>query len=294
MKLTKNQQQYKEYYEELQQYLNNLTDEQIKQILKTIKNNRDMLLNEIAQIILSYNVNNNVLDLSIIEKRILINKFNELINNTLSNELKEERKLLNNMLIKSAKEKELTLNYLNELGGINTKIKKADKETINKIVNAKVKGKNWSKRYVDNKNAIAKRLRKDIKDLLNGDTDINSIRDNIVKTYNTNANMTKRLVGNEVTRVQEGICEQWQLNNGVEYVMYSATLEHNTCSECGKYDGKVYEIDKKPVKIPVHVNCRCSYIGLPNKEWKPKTRLDNATKENVVWQSFEDWKQQNK
>lgn len=290
MKLSKNQQIYKEYSEQMQLYLNNLTDEQIKQILRTIKNNRDMLLNEIAQTILSYDVNNNVLNLSIIEKRILINKFNELINNTLSNELKEERKLLNNMLINSAKEKELTLNFLNDLGQVNTDIKKADKQTINKIVNANVKGKNWSKRYGDNKNAIAKRLRKDIKDLLNGDTDINSIKNNIVKTYNTNANMTKRLVSNEVTRVQEEICEEWQKNNGVEYVMYSATLEHNTCSECGQYDGKVYEINKKPVKIPEHPNCKCCYIGLPNKNWKPKTRLDNTSKENILWTTFEEWK----
>lgn len=288
--LNKNQQQYKTLCEELQQGLYKLTDNQIMEILKTMKKNRDMLLDEIAKIILKYNVFDNSLDLNLTQKRMLINMFNNLIDNTLSKELKEERKELGTMLVAGANEKELTLNFLNEIGGVNTDIKKIDKETKEKIINAKVNSKGWSKRYGDNKNAIANRLKKDIKDLLNGDTDINTIRDNIIKTYNINADATKRLISNEVNRVQESICEEWQKNNSVEYVMYSATLEHNTCSECSKYDGKVYEIDKKPVEIPVHPNCRCTYIGIPNKDWKPKTRLDNSTKKNIVWQSYQEWK----
>ena len=288
--LNKNQQQYKDLYEELQQGLNKLTDNQIMEILKAMKSNRDMLLDEIAKVILKYNVFDNSLDLNLAQKRMLINMFNDLIDNTLSKELKEERKELGTMLVAGANEKELTLNFLNEVGGVNTDIRKVDKGIKEKIINAKVNGKGWTKRYGDNKNAIADRLKKDIKDLLNGDTDINTIRDNIIKTYNINADATKRLISNEVNRVQESICEEWQKNNSVEYVIYSATLEHNTCSECGKYDGKVYEIDKKPVEIPQHPNCRCTYIGIPNKNWRPKTRLDNSTKKNIVWQSYQEWK----
>lgn len=288
--LNKNQKRYKELYEQLQQGLYKLTDNQIMEILKAMKSNRDMLLDEIAKVILKYNVSDNVLDLSLAQKRMLINMFNELIDNTLNIELKEERKELGTMLVAGANEKELTLNFLNEVGGINTDIRKVDKKTKEKIINTKVDGKGWSKRYGDNKNAIANRLKKDIKDLLNGDTDINTIRDNIIKTYNINADATKRLVSNEVNRVQEGICEEWQLNNGVEYVMYSATLEGNTCSECSKYDTKVYSIDKKPVELPQHPYCRCTYIGIPDKDWRPKTRLDNSTKKNIAWQSYQEWK----
>ena len=167
-----------------------------------------------------------------------------------------------------------------------TKIRNKD---LDKIINKTISGKNYSDRIWDNKEELAKIVKADIKKFLNGEIDVNSISKKIKERYNTNAYVSKRLVTTEVARVMEESNNLWEKQNNIKYVMYSATLDSKICKDCGEHDGEVFEVDKKPIKLPKHPLCRCTYISLPSKEWRPKTRLDNKTKENINYKTYKEW-----
>ena len=53
----------------------------------------------------------------------------------------------------------------------------------------------------------------------------------------------------------------------VNKVLFTATLEDNTCEICGELDGKYFNLNNAP-KIPIHPNCRCCHIPVVD-DWKP-------------------------
>lgn len=287
--------------------LNNKADEQIQKFHIEQKQNRDGILTEIAKVILSYNVVKEIMNFENSEKKMIETKLIKMINEKVQAELNNETKLTKDLLKSTGKNKYDINNYIYSLGtddikNIGNKIKE-DKHKISNVVetddikdkalddiiNTKVDEKLWSDRLWDNKNEIAKDLRAEIRDFLNGKTSVNEIEEKIKKKYNTNAHETKRLVQDNVARVQEGVSEQWREEHDVKYVLYMATLCNNTCANCRQYDGKSYEVSKKPVSLPQHCFCRCTYVSIPNPDWHPKMRIDNETKKNIKWQSFQEW-----
>jgi SPP1 gp7 family putative phage head morphogenesis protein len=225
-----------------------------------------------------------------------------MVNEKIQSELNKETKLTGALLKSIGIDKYSVNNYIYSLGVENEKepvneIKSNSKikyenikeNTLDDIINKKVDEKLWSDRLWTNKNEIAKDLRSEIRDFLNGKITVNEIEDRIKKKYNTNAHETKRLVQDNVARVQESVNEQWREDNAIKYVLYMATLCSNTCADCRQYDGKPFEVDKKPVLLPQHPFCRCTYVNIPNPDWHPKMRLDNETKENINWQSYKQW-----
>ena len=89
--------------------------------------------------------------------------------------------------------------------------------------------------------------------------------------------------------MQEGVNEQWRQDHNVKWVLYMATLCHKTCGKCSQYDGKDYPANKKPVDLPQHPFCKCTYVNLLSKDWRTSQRLDNVIKEKVNWQTYEEW-----
>ena len=79
----------------------------------------------------------------------------------------------------------------------------------------------------------------------------------------------------------------------VEDVMYLSTLDGSTCEECNMYDSKVYKANNKPVELPQHVGCRCTYSAIPSHDWKPKNRMDNTNKDIIDYKEYRDWKENN-
>jgi SPP1 gp7 family putative phage head morphogenesis protein len=72
---------------------------------------------------------------------------------------------------------------------------------------------------------------------------------------------------------------------GVEKVQFLAALDDRTCDECAPLDMAIYSIDEAPI-IPVHVNCRCTYISVPEdgSEFEPFTdeELDSFREGNFT------------
>lgn len=290
MKLTKNQQLYNDLIIKLLSELYNNLD--VNSIYKNIKRDREIILDKISRVLLTYTVDNSKLVLSVGDRDKLYKDLSAIIDDLCKEEITTEKKLITKTLKKSAKDRYGINNYILSLG-VDFKLKKiADKE-LDKIIKATIKGKNYSSRIWDNKNQIAKILKSDIKKFLNGEIDVNSIEKKIKDRFNSNAYNSKRLVETEVARVMEESNNKWQEDRNIEYVMYCATLDNKTCDKCKQYDSKVYKKGEEPVKLPQHPLDRCTYVALPSKDWRPKARLDNKTKENINWQSYKEWEASN-
>ncbi|MCS6110387.1 phage head morphogenesis protein [Clostridium botulinum] len=291
-KLTKEQRFYIDKQLEFTEELYNKVDEQLKEVYKAQLSNREDIFKEIAKTMLSYNISDNKLSISITEKKKLKEKLSKVIKDKIQNELINETNLTDELLKTTGKEKYNINNYLHDIGmNVSWDIKPVDDETLKEVINTKVDNKLWSDRLWDNKNTLQKDLQLEVNNFLNGKTSVNEIEAKIKKKYNSNAYNTKRLVQDNICRVQEGINNVWQQEHNIKHALYMATLDGHICANCAQYDGKPFELDKKPVEIPQHPFCRCCYTSIPSADWRPKMRIDNITKQNINWQSFEEWKE---
>ncbi|MBY6915405.1 phage head morphogenesis protein [Clostridium botulinum] len=292
-KLTKEQQLYIDKQLEFTEELYNKSDEQLKEAFKQQLNNRDEILTEIANTMLSYNIADSKLSIGSIEKQKLKEKLSKFIRDKIQGELVNETNLTDVILKSTGKEKYNINNYLHDIGmNVSWDIKPVDDTTLKNIINTKVDNKLWSDRLWDNKNVLQKDLKLEIEDFLNGKTSVNEIEAKIKKKYNSNAYNTKRLIQDNVCRVQEGMNDVWREEHNIKRVLYMATLCNNTCGNCGQYDNKDYQVDQKPILLPQHPFCHCTYVNIPNAGWRPKMRLDNETKEKINWQSYKEWEKE--
>lgn len=288
-KLTSGQQFFNDKTLEFAEELYNQNEEKLLEAYRGQINNRDDLLSKIAKILLSYNISDNILNINAAEKKILYSELSDLIVANIKSELDFETSLTKKILTSVGKEKFNTNNYIYSLGA-DFNLTQLSDEALEKIINTKVDDKLWSDRLYTNKNDMCMTLQDEVEKFLKGETNVNQIEKKIIEKYDTNKHETERLVQDNICRVQEGANDVWQHEHGIKYVMYMATLDGKVCSKCAPYDTKVYELDKKPVEIPQHPFCRCVYISLVNENWHPKMRLDNEIKENINWQSYQEWK----
>ncbi|AGF56453.1 SPP1 gp7 family putative phage head morphogenesis protein [Clostridium saccharoperbutylacetonicum] len=287
-KLTKEQNFFNDKTLEFAKELYDKNEEKLKEAYKGQIKNRDGLLSKIAKILLSYNITDNILNINAADKKKLYSELSDLIVANIKSELNFETSLTKGILTGVGKEKFNANNYIYSLGA-DFNLTQLSDEALEKIINTKVDNKLWSDRLYDNKNEICQTLQTEVEKFLKGETNVNQIEQKIIEKYDTNAHETKRLVQDNICRVQEGANDEWQHEHGIKKVMYMATLDGKVCSRCAQYDSQTFDIDKKPVQIPQHPFCRCVYISLVSN-WHPRVRLDNETKQNINWQSYQEWK----
>ena len=109
----------------------------------------------------------------------------------------------------------------------------------------------------------------------------------------------KRMARTTVTAVSnEAHAEQFE-KHGIKRYEFRAMFNERTCIECGRLDGKVFNMaDKQPgVNFPpIHPNCRCTTAAALSKEAKERLRetaIKNGHKLPLRDQmTFEEWKKQ--
>lgn len=287
-KLTKDQQFFVLNFLKFATILYNEGEKSLIDINKIQNENASELLKEIANIMLKFNIDNNVMNMTLLEKRAAINNIDEKINNLFHNEYNQESEIVKNTLVDQGKKKYSTNNYLLNLG-IDFKIKSISDKKLNQILERTIEGKNYSERIWDNKNKIAKQLKVKIRDFLNGSINCNDIEKVINERFEVDKSDSKRLVRNEITRVQNQVNEEFFKDNDGEYLLYSATLDTHTCDICKDYDGKVYKVNEDRPQLPIHTNDRCTYILLPDKDYRPSKRINNITKEEINYTTYQEW-----
>lgn len=261
-----------------------------KDVYEEQKEDRDNLLKEIATILLTYTIINEAIKLSSKEKCKLKSSLFSMISNSCKSEYKNEKKTLNTALKNASKENYDLKTYILSLG-VKVSNNPIAKKLIEEIVNKTVDGKTWSDRLWDNKLKMEKDLKLMITEFLNGKISVNDIQKHINNKYSINAYNTKRLIQTEIARCQVASDEVFQKEHGVKKLMYLATLDNKTCTDCSQYDAELYDInDSSKPKLPQHPMCRCCYVEII-ENWKPNNRRDNTiVDKHIDFTDYESWK----
>lgn len=292
-KLSKDQQFFIKKFLKLANELYKEGDKTLTDLLKTQDTNAEELLKDIANIMLKYKVKDDKMNLSLMQEKQITAQLDKKVNDMFANEYKEENAAITETLKKQANDKYHINNYLLSFG-MDFTLEKISKRDLENILNHKIQGKNYSNRIWENKNAVAKKIKHEVRKFLRGETNLNSIEKEIRKKFDVNKMCSTRLARNEIARVQNAANEQFFKDNNGEYLLYSATLDGHTCSKCKEYDGKTFKVDEDRPELPLHVNDRCSYILIPNKEYRPTQRLDNINKNNIDYMTYKEWKEKEK
>ncbi|MFR5643167.1 MAG: minor capsid protein [Clostridium paraputrificum] len=224
------------------------SEEGLKEVYKEQEENKENILKEIAMILLTYTIVDNVLSLNKKEKDSCYNKLSKLILSMFGAEIKISTETINNILIDAA---EKNFKYY----GL-----KDNKRFIEKLVNEHYRGLKFSDRVWNNGNDVSKILHKEIKDFLDGKINANQIKSHIEKRFDVNKYNVKRLVNTEIARIESKVTENYFKEYGIKKVRYNACL-CNTCDKCMSDHNKVFNVDdsNRP-SLPRHPNCQCFYV----------------------------------
>ena len=231
------------------EFIESLYDEandQIKEVYKEQKKNRDELLQKIAMIMLSYTVLDSLMSLSRGDKIREYSKLSKIIKESIKNESKLQESVIENILTD-------TVNKTFKFYSYNASLK-----DVRKIIEANFKGKHFSERVWENETEVAKHLHKQVDKFLNGKISVNQIKKDMEKTFNASAYNTKRLVTTEVARCSAEAFDRFCKETGVKKVRYNATLDNKLCNDCSQYHDKVFDFKDK-IERPRHPCCRCFY-----------------------------------
>ncbi|MBN1058556.1 minor capsid protein [Clostridium botulinum] len=226
--------------------LYNEADEQLKEIYKEQKSNRDELLNEIGNILLIYTIADGVMNMSKQERDKEHIKLFKIIKTFRNSSVKKQEEVITNILNNTVKNTYDFYSY-------NYKLK-----DVKKIIDANFKGKHFSERVWNNETEVAKRLHMQVQEFLKGKVSVNQIKKDIETTFNTSAYNAKRLTETEVSRCKYESFSRFCKETDVKRLRYNATLDNRTCKDCASNDGNIYDFGKE-LDLPRHPRCRCFY-----------------------------------
>lgn len=290
--LSKDQKFYVKSFVKLADELYKKGDKTLVELLKKENLNAENILNDIGNIMLKHKITDEKMNIPLLENRALTAKLDNKIETMFYNEFQHENSIIKEALKQQIEDKYNINNYLLSLG-LDFAIKKIKNKDLNKILNYTIDGKNYSDRIYDNKNEVAKKMKIEVRKFLNGETNVNDIEKQIRNRFRVNKYNTQRLVNNEIARVQNASNEQFFVDNGEEDLLYSATLDTHTCANCGDYDGVTFKVNDSRPDLPLHTNCRCTYILIPNKDYRPSYRINNLSKLDIDYQTYSNWMDEN-
>ena len=217
-------------------------NEQLKEVYKEQKEARNELLQEIAMIMLTYNILDGLMSIKKNYRDKIYKKLSGLIIANYKNISNKEIEVLNNILESTVKK---TFNFYSYNDGL---------KDVRRVVESNFKGKHFSERVWENENEVAKYLHKQVDNFLNGKINVNKIKKDIEKTFDTSAYNAKRLVETEVNKCEDEAFRMFCKETGVKKIIRNEVLDRKTCEECASIDGKVYSLNDAPGVV--HPLCR--------------------------------------
>ncbi|MCW6105645.1 minor capsid protein [Clostridium sporogenes] len=217
-------------------------NEQLKEVYKEQKENRNELLREIALIMLTYTIIDGIMNLKSKDKNSKYKSLSNLILGFANSQGSTQERVLKDVLNNTVKN---TFDFYSY---------NASLKDVKKIIENNFKGKHFSKRIWDNEKKVAENLHKQLKNFLDGKVNVNQIKKDIEKTYNSSAYEARRLVEAEVNRCEDEAFKKFCKETGVKRVRRNEVLDRRTCSECADLDGKIYDLSDAPGVV--HPLCR--------------------------------------
>lgn len=260
------------------------TQSKIKTILRRYKYSQDKLVNEISALVID-NISG---DGKIILSPNLVAEVRQTVTANL-NDLSNYQIDFVTDIVEDAYT--TALSKTAKIIGMKTEWGLVRQEMIDRAINAPINGKRFSSRIWDNTNKLANRIYDDVIDCVKNGEQPKRIVKKIKDDYGVSAYQAKRLVTTEVARVvNAGQMDIYRESGVVEKVMWTATLEDNTCDYCADMDGKIFDLDKAPNPV-AHPMCRCTLVPIVD-DWTPTKRADNQTKENIDYVTYNEWEHQ--
>lgn len=142
------------------------------------------------------------------------------------------------------------------------------------------KGNNFSGRLWINQDKLSQALDQVI---LNGISAGKTITEMAVKLDGMMSNglyNAYRLVRTETMHYLNQATLMAYKDRGVKRVEYLAALDERTCETCGPLNGKTYVISRAPI-LPIHPNCRCTYIPVVDLETTTKDKKSGTIKSKI-------------
>lgn len=217
-------------------------DKQSKKIYKEQKDNKEELLKMIALLLLTYEIKDDKVNIPVKEKASILTFIEKAFKTQCTNEEKILKDILTNTVNKTWKYYHYNKNL----------------KDILKLISKDFEGKSFSDRVWDNGNEVAKELEKKLNRFIRGEINVSDIKSEIEKTYNKGAYNTKRLVTNEVARLQRNSFYSYCKETGVNKVVRHTALDNRVCEDCSPYEGHVYTLSEYN-KLDFHVLCRCFF-----------------------------------
>ena len=214
--------------------LYNEAEDQLKDIYKEEKQNRDELLQSIASILLTYTIINDVISMSKQERDKEYKRISKTITTFSKSQAKITEDVITNILTNSVNN---TYNFYS----YNAKLK-----DVKDIIDANYKGKHFSSRVWDNETEVAKKLHRQTQEFLKGNINVNQIKKDIETTFNTTAYNAKRLVETEVSRCEDEAFKRFCKETGVKRVKRNEINDMKECDKCAELNGKIFNLDDAP------------------------------------------------
>ncbi len=184
--------------------------------------------------------------------------------------------------------------------GVGFNFSQIDKKTIDLMLNNKWNNKaNYSQRIWNNSEKLSEYLRKSmIADTMTGKS-IQKMSSELNQAMNVGLYNSTRLVRTE-TNYFANQAEMLSYEEcGIEEYQFIATLDHITCEHCAELDKRVFKVkEAKPGKNcpPIHPMDRCTtvaYFGEDDEELERIARdPSNGKNYNISNMSYDEWKNQ--
>lgn len=284
---------YQKQIEQIKIDADNYADEQMQTVYKNQNEHLDELHKFIGVMYIKYAVDGLLKGLSNTQRKTITGDINSKLKAIGKDMGQTQVDKVTNILKRNYSDTYYKNAYTMDKGiNVDLKFNILKKEYVDAAVNSPVDGTLFSERIWDNTASVADKIKQALIDAMNGDTTIDKIGKQVQNIFNVNASDAQRLVRTENARVQSQAIDDIGNNAGCTQQMYSATLEANTCSECGELDGQIFDIDddsKPQIPEDLHPNCRCLYINIPTHGWTPTVRKDNETKEIIDYKDYATW-----
>lgn len=254
-----------------------------RDVLKQYKSAMDNILAEIAQISLKYSENGE-LKISYAQRLKVLSQLAKVLKAQCKDLAAYQDTTVTAVVEKVLDESYYSTAYVIDKGiEINKSFAILSKEFIDTAINLEIDGKTFSNRIWDDCTLLANRVKSDVQKAMIQGSSTEKLARQIKRDFGSSAYQAQRLINTEVARAVTAAQDEAYKNSGVvSMVLWSATLEDNTCDVCAGYDGQYYALDNHP-ELPAHPGCRCAIIPVV-QGWQPSQRLDNtrpvATKYN--------------
>ena len=167
-------------------------------------------------------------------------------------------------------------NVMVQLGKL--KFDEVPKKVMEEMLNRPWQGGTFSERLWKNTQVLAMNLNDIVTNGLTQGKTVTEMAIQLSNTMNTSFNISHRLIRTETMHYLNESAFKGYEDAGCEEVELWAAEDERTCEICGAKHGTKYKIKDRPI-LPLHANCRCTYLPVITEKEEKKTWEEFSTED---------------